>query len=114
MPLVIFCGFALFGLYLTIEAYFVRVLYDDAYIYCYAPWRKAQKIAWYDIKTLKFSPISYYFICSTTYSGKIRLSFYRSGVQEFLQEAERHGIPCPVALRCRPCEFPKMVITHRR
>lgn len=97
MPLVIFGALTLLSLYLTLEAYFVRVRYDEASIYCYSPWRKERKIAWYDIKVIKFSSFRQYFICETTFNGKIRLSLYLSGVQEFLQEAERRGIPVPPA-----------------
>ncbi|MCE7987881.1 MAG: hypothetical protein DYG89_42495 [Caldilinea sp. CFX5] len=97
MPLIIFAAFALLSLYLTLEAYSVRVLYDEAFIYYYSFWRKERKIGWYDIKAITFSSFSQYFICETTFDGKLRLSLYLSGVQEFLQEAERRGIPVPPA-----------------
>lgn len=66
--------------YLVLEIFFVRIRFYDAAIYTFSPWRGARKIPWPAITGHSYSTLWHWHILETRGYGKVRLSFYLSGL----------------------------------
>ncbi len=85
----LFAGLALMGLGVLIEAYFVKIIYDDTAMVSYSPWRRdIRMIPWGDIQSVRFSQIMQAYICKTRNHGKLILSSYLIGLDEFMRALE--------------------------
>lgn len=85
-------GFIVTTLILLLEIYFVRILFDDEFIYTYSAWRPARKIPWSAISGYAYSHFNKWHIMETNGHGRIRLSILLSGLGTFAQELEKRKI----------------------
>lgn len=89
LVIALFSIFAAIGLFVLIEAYFVKIIYDDTLIISYSPWRRdIRMIPWGDIESVKYSKIMQGYICKTRNHGKLILYPYLTGLNEFLEILE--------------------------
>jgi hypothetical protein len=86
-----FCG--VIGLWLMVESFGTKIIYDASEIYCLSPWRADRTIPWTDIASITYSRRMRAFFCRTSHSGTVCIFIYISGWRLFLQEARRRGIP---------------------
>lgn len=85
-PLMIFLGFGIISLWLTIEAFFVKISYDDTCITASSPWRGTRNILWEEIESASYNSTLQWYVCHTKNKGDLRLSPYLSGLAEFMNE----------------------------
>ena len=85
--------FLLIGSILFLELQFVKILFDDDFIYTFSPWRRARKIPWTSISGYAFSDINKWHILKTDSFGKIRLSILLSGLGSFSEELQKRKLP---------------------
>ena len=85
-------GFVATTLILLLEIYFVKILFDDEFIYTFSAWRPARKIPWTDVSGYAYSHFNKWHILQTTAHGRIRLSILLSGLGTFAQELEKRKI----------------------
>jgi len=85
-------AFLLMSLALVVEVHFVRILFNDEFIYTFSPWRPSRKIPWTAISSYAFSDLNKWHILKTTSYGNIRLSILLSGLGTFSQELEKRKI----------------------
>lgn len=85
-------AFSLMGSAVVLEFHFIRILFDDEFIYTFSPWRPSRKIPWTAISGYAFSDLNKWYILKTTSYGNIRLSILLSGLGTFSQELEKRKI----------------------
>lgn len=80
------------GIAILIEAYFVRIVYDETTITAYSPWRRdIRMIPWSDIESIRYSGMMRWYICKTKNHGNLILSSYLMGLDDFLEELEERA-----------------------
>jgi len=77
---------------IAIEVFFVRIGFDNEKIYCYSGWRQNRVVEWNEVESAKFSEISQWWVLKTKKSGKVRVSIYLSGLEDFLEELSKRGL----------------------
>jgi hypothetical protein len=77
------------AVYFFIEVFFVRIEFDDTWIYATSPWRADRAIPWSDITECRYSHINRWHVIRTRDNGTLRLSVYLSGVDTFLERVAR-------------------------
>ncbi len=80
---------SLVGLYLFVEVHFVRVEFDDDYIYAFAPWRGRRVIPWSAVVGHSYSAVNRWHILKTRGYGSIRLSDLLSGLGTMREKWEK-------------------------
>jgi hypothetical protein len=87
--ILLFLLFLVLGGPIVLEVLFVRIGFDDVYIYCHSPWRPSRTVRWRDLTSCSYSTMNQWWIIGTTHQGTIRISDYLSGQDSFLQMLER-------------------------
>ena len=72
--------FAVMSLYAFLEVNFVRIEFDDANIYTFAPWRRSRVIPWSAVIGYRYSAVNGWHILKTRGYGAVRLSGMLSGL----------------------------------
>ena len=87
---VLFMGLLFGGLIvpLFLEAFFVKMAFDDLYIYCYSPWRPSRKIGFSELGEPYYSQSLQWWVIPTESQGKIRLQSFISGAEELLEKVK--------------------------
>ena len=70
----------LISLYVFLEGQFVRVEFDDEFIYTFSPWRKRRVIPWSAVAGYSYSAVNRWHILKTRGNGSVRLSELLSGL----------------------------------
>jgi hypothetical protein len=65
---------------LFLEFHFVRIEFDDEFIYTFSPWRKRRVIPWSAVSGYSYSAVNHWHILETPGCGSIRLSGLLSGL----------------------------------
>jgi hypothetical protein len=73
------------GLYVFVEMFFVRIGFDEAFIYPFSPWRGRRRIPWSDVVSFSYSHVNRWHIIRTRTHGTLRVSAYLSGISSFLK-----------------------------
>jgi hypothetical protein len=68
----------LVSLYIFLEAHFVRIEFDDQFVYTFAPWRKRRVIPWSAVTG--YSVASGWYVVKTRGYGSVHLSAQLSGL----------------------------------
>jgi hypothetical protein len=76
----------LIALYIFLEAHFVRIEFDDQFIYTFAPWRKRRVIPWTAVTG--YSAASGWYVLKTRGYGSIHLSPQLSGLATMREKWE--------------------------
>ncbi|MES0489986.1 MAG: hypothetical protein ABUK01_08350 [Leptospirales bacterium] len=85
-------GFGALAIPLFLEAFFVRIGFDDTTAYCSSPWRSSRQIKFSDMEEPYYSESMQWWVIPTKTQGKIRLQSFISGQSEFLEKVrERKG-----------------------
>ncbi len=80
------------GVAMLIEAYLVRIAYDETAITAYSPWRRdIRMIPWSDIESVRYSGTMRWYVCKTKNHGNLILSSYLMGLGDFLEEMEERA-----------------------
>jgi len=82
---IIAAGFGILALSLILEAYFVRIEFDDEFIYTLSPWRHSRTIPWKEVTDHVYSEYNKWHVLKTENSGKIRASDFLVGVMHMLE-----------------------------
>jgi hypothetical protein len=92
LPAWIGCGaLAACSLYVFLEVFFVRVEFDESFIYPFSPWRGRRQIPWSDIVSDNFSSVNQWHVIRTRGHGTLRVSTFLSGVGSFLERLNGSG-----------------------
>jgi hypothetical protein len=86
--------FFLLSAYIFLESQFVRIEFDDEFIYTFAPWRRRRVIPWSNVTGYSYSAMNRWHILRTSGYGSIRLSELLSGLgtmREKWQSVLQHG-----------------------
>jgi hypothetical protein len=83
-------------LYVFLEVFFVRVEFDESFIYAFSPWRGRRRIPWPDIVSSHFSSVNQWHVIRTKAQGTLRLSAFLSGAGSFLERLHEAGKSKPV------------------
>lgn len=78
---------------LHLEAFGVRITWDDAFIHTRSPWRKARKIPFSAVRSCDYSHAMQWYRIHTDGYGTIRLHQLTRGISELLA-----ALPCPTPL----------------
>lgn len=70
----------LMSVYMLLEVHFVRVEFDDEFIYTFSPWRKRRVIPWSAVVGYSQSALNRWHILKTRGHGSVRLSDLLSGL----------------------------------
>jgi hypothetical protein len=70
----------LVSLYIFLETRFVRIEFDDNFIYTFSPWRKRRLVPWSAVVGYSYSAVNRWHILKTRGYGSIRLSALLSGL----------------------------------
>ncbi len=81
--------FAVITIPLALESFFVRIAFDDQFIYCFSPWRSNRQIPWSAIYKRRFSQSMQWHIIETNSYGYIRVPVFLSGVLTFLNRVDQ-------------------------
>jgi hypothetical protein len=73
-------GLFLVSLYIFLENQFVRIEFDDNFIYTFSPWRKRRVVPWSAVVGYSYSALNRWHILKTYSYGSIRLSELLSGL----------------------------------
>src|SRR5208282_2343556 len=88
------CGvLAICCLYVFLEVFFVRVEFDESFIYPSSPWRGGRRIPWSDIVSCHFSNLNQWHVIRTRAHGTLRVSTFLSGVGSLLEKLNATGHP---------------------
>ncbi len=90
LALVIAACFWLTTLYLAYEVFFVRLSYDDDFIYHQSPLRGQRRIPWQAVVAMACSPITQNFTLYTEGFGKLSFSPYADGHLALIEQAAAH------------------------
>jgi hypothetical protein len=86
--------------YLFLEVWFVRIEFDEQFIYATSPWRGKRQIPWEAVEALEYSERNQWFVLKTTDQGSVRISIFRSGhrvlVKRICRELRRKKGRCRV------------------
>jgi len=69
---------------LFMEAFFVRIAFDDRTVYCYSPWRPSRKVSFLELGEPSYSQSLQWWVIPTKKQGYIRLQSFISGADKFL------------------------------
>jgi len=84
--------FAAMNVPIFLLAFFWRVGYDQSGLYCYSPWRATRKVAWDEIKAVRFSaPLKHWIILTNT-KGSVRINQLIAGTEGLVEEIRSRGI----------------------
>jgi hypothetical protein len=78
----------LISLYVFLEAQFVRVEFDDEFIYTFSPWRKRRVIPWCAVAGYSYSAVNRWHILKTRGNGSVCLSELLSGLATMREKWE--------------------------
>lgn len=78
------------GVALFLEAFFVKIGYDNISVYCYSPWRSSRRIEFSDMEEPIFSNAAQWWVIPTRKNGKVRLHVYITGTKELLQKLQEY------------------------
>ncbi|MGK0290371.1 MAG: hypothetical protein ACI86H_001829 [bacterium] len=81
--------FGVLSIPLFIEAFFVKIAFDDSTVYCYSSWRSSRQIKFCDIGEPEFSESLQWWVIPTKTQGKIRIQPFISGAPELLKKLEK-------------------------
>ena len=90
LALVIAGSFWLMTLYLAYEVFFVRLSYDDEFIYHQTPLRGQRHIPWQAVNGLGYSPLTQAFTLYTDGLGSVPFSPYADGHLALIEQAAAH------------------------
>ena len=93
---VVYGVLAVCSLYVFLEVFFVRVEFDESFIYSFSPWRGGRRIPWSDIVSCYFSSVNQWHVIRTKAHGTLRVSTFLSGVGSFLERLPEAGQLKPV------------------
>ena len=87
-------GVALFALFLYfwVECHFVRIEFDEEFIYTFSPWRRSRVIPWNEVIGHGYSAMGGWHILKTQKFGSIRLSELLSGLGTMMGQLEKRGL----------------------
>lgn len=78
-------GIGACALYIFLEPFFVRVEFDDLFIYSFLLWRGTRRIPWSDIESYHYSESNRWYVIRTRTHGTLRVSSFLSGMKLFLE-----------------------------
>lgn len=78
------------GLCVFLEVFFVRIEFDESFIYLFSPWRGRRQIPWSDVLSRDFSNVSQWHVIRTGTQGTLRVSIYLSGVASLLERLNKN------------------------
>lgn len=87
LALVIAASFGAGTLYLAYEFFFVRLSYDDHFIYHWTPLRRQRQIPWSAVKDLHYSSLTQTFSLKTDGLGDISVSPFADGSLALVERA---------------------------
>jgi len=82
----------LVSLYIFLETQFVRIEFDDNFIYTFSPWRKRRLVPWSAVVGHSYSAFNRWHILKTRGYGSIRLSTLLSGLGTMSEKWENRSI----------------------
>jgi uncharacterized membrane protein YfcA len=82
----------LVSVYIFLETQFVRIEFDDNFIYTFSPWRKRRLVPWSDVVGYSYSAVNRWHILKTRGYGSIRLSALLSGLGTMSERWENRRI----------------------
>lgn len=88
----LFLLFGLTALYLLMEGFCVRVVYDGRGIRAFSPWRPDRFVEWNDVLRVSYSQMAQWHRIETRRQGFIRVHDMKSGIPVLLEELRRRGI----------------------
>ena len=71
------------SIYFLIEVFFVRVSFDDDFVYAYSPWRGHRTIPWAAVEGYHYSHLAQWHVIETRGFGTLRLYVSMNGLDEF-------------------------------
>jgi len=77
---------------LILGGFFVRIEFDESFIYPFSPWRGRRQIPWSEVISHDYSRVNQWLVIQTRHGGRARVSRYLSGIHSFvgkLQETTR-------------------------
>lgn len=83
--------FVLATLYLLYEAFFVKLGYDQRFIYHYTPLRGERTVPWESVTEAGYSPLCQAHFLATRTQGKIWFSPWLNGFTEFVEYIEQRS-----------------------
>ncbi|MBZ0300721.1 MAG: hypothetical protein K8J31_13310 [Anaerolineae bacterium] len=98
LALSIAAGFWAATIYLAYEFYFVRLSYDEDYIYHQTPLRRLRRIPWDAVKAVRYSPTTQAYTLKTAGHGDVSISPYADGHEAFIAQIHtrlNHTPPAP-------------------
>ena len=84
------------GFYVFLEVFFVRVEFDDSFIYPFSPWHGGRRIPWSDVVSCNFSSLNQWHVIQTKAHGTLRVSTFLSGTGSLLERLPTAGQSKPV------------------
>ena len=78
------------GIPLFMEAFFVKIGFDDSLAYCYSPWRPSRQVRFCDMGEPYFSESMHWWVIPTQTQGRIRMHQFISGASDLLQKLQEH------------------------
>jgi len=85
MAWIVYGMLATCGLYVFVEMFFVRIEFDESFIYPFSPWRGRRRIPWSDVVSCGYSNVNRWHVVRTRSHGTLRVSIYLSGIGSFLE-----------------------------
>lgn len=84
--------FAVLTVPLFLEAFFVKIGFDESVVYCYSPWRPNRQIKFSDLGEPCYSNSLQWWVIPSQNSGYIRLQDFISGKEDLLNKV-REQLP---------------------
>jgi hypothetical protein len=78
-------------LVLFVEFYFVRIEFDEEFIYTFSPWRRKRVIPWNKVTGYSYSEVNRWHVLKTQKFGAVRLSVLLSGLGTMAEQLEKRG-----------------------
>jgi hypothetical protein len=85
-------SFAALSAYLLLECFFVRIEFDDSYIYARSVWRSPRVIPWSSVTSCEHSPSCRWWVLSSAEYGNVRVHDFMDGVECLLKEHDAHRV----------------------
>ena len=82
--------FGALGIPLFLEAFFVKIEFDESTAHCYSPWRASRQIKFSDMGEPFLSLNKEWWVIPTENQGNVRLHQWLSGASEVLQRLKEH------------------------
>jgi len=76
------------GLPLFLEAFFVKIGFDDSTVHCFSPWRSNRRIALSDLQKPYYSNAMQWWVIPTEKDGNIYLQSFISGAPQLLEKID--------------------------